>query len=144
MTRFLFTCALALSLALPGCATVQRTAATVQNAIDMANSVRSTVSQVLDRPAPLANTQRDEALIRDAYTRFDQGLSIIESLVDRGVITAGSANALRIATGIDIVKRELRRAYTAQQALNTGTVRDALAVAQRELGSLITNLQQEQ
>lgn len=132
------------ALALAGCATIQRATATVNGAINMVEGVRGTVTQVLNAPAPLANTQRDEALIRSAYTRFDQGLSIIEALVDRRVITPGSPNALRIAAGVDLVKRELRRAYTAQQALNTGTVRDALGIAQRGLTDLIANLRQEQ
>lgn len=135
---------LAFALVLPGCATIRRATASVEGAIGMVDNVRTTVNEILDRPAPLANTQRDEALIRSAYTRFDQGLSIIESLVDRGVITPGSPNALRIDAGIQLVKRELRRAYAAQQALNTGTVRDALGLAQAGLTGLISNLRQEQ
>lgn len=135
---FLLTPLLAFSVS---CATIQRASATVGQAVEMLQGVRATVTQVLDRPAPLANTQVDENLIRSAYVNFDRGLTIIESLVDNNVIARNSPTALRIRSGILAVKRGLRRARTAQRIGNAPTVREALLEAQAALSGLITDVQ---
>ena len=130
------------ALVLSACATIQRTQDAVTRAVDMLGNVTTTVNTVLDRPAPLANTQRDEELIRSAYTRFGQAVLFIErNLVDTGIIVRNSPTALRIRRGVDIVQRMLRVARTAQQAGNAASVREALGIAQRALTGLTTDVQ---
>lgn len=125
------------ALSLSGCATIQRAQSSVSQAVDMLQGVTATVNTVLDRPAPLANTQVDENLIRGAYTRFDQGLTLIHNLH----LTRNSSVALRVRAGIGIVKRTLRVAYNAQRIGNAATVRQALSEARTALSGLTTDVQ---
>lgn len=127
----------ACALSLTSCATIQRAQSTVGQAVDMLHSVTATVNTVLDRPAPLANTQVDENLIRGAYTTFDNGLTLIHNLH----LTRNSPTAMRVRAGIDIVKRTLRVAYNAQRIGNAATVRQALTEARTALVGLTTNVQ---
>lgn len=125
------------ALALSSCATVQRAQSTVDRAVTVLHDVTATVDTVLARPAPLANTQVDENLIRGAYTRFDQGINIIRSLH----LQRNSPVALRVQRGVIVVKQTLRRAYTAQRIGNAPTVRQALTEARAALTGLTADVQ---
>ena len=102
LSRILMACSLALAMpALASCAAL------------------GNLGTVAEAPAPLAQTQIDENVVKVAYESFDLALDAVNGLRAAGVIKDQTPAALKIADAIDVITAALAAADDARQASNT-------------------------